>query len=304
MLTKEEIYNLYIIQNKSRNEMLEILGINLKKFKKLMKELQIKKSPKLVAKNIKKTCLRKYGVKSYTCTEEGKRYLSEKRKNRTKEEILECDKKLKQTCLERYGIERPSKLKSIQEKVKETNLKKYGGTGFASKEINEKIKLKIIEKYGVDNISKLEEIKRKKIETEKINNTINSSKDEEKIYFLLRKVFKEVKRQYISDLYPFHCDFYIPELNLYIEYQGYWTHGKISEKDILGPYNENNKRHQKILNEWNYKLHLGYKKYNSAIDTWVYKDPLKREIAKKNNLNWIEFFNMEQFLNWYNPLAK
>ena len=40
--------------------------------------------------------------------------------------------------------------------------------------------------------------------------------------------------------------------------------------------------------------------YLRAIKVWSKTDPLKREIAKKNNLNWIEFFNMNQFLDWFN----
>ena len=31
-------------------------------------------------------------------------------------------------------------------------------------------------------------------------------------------------------------------------------------------------------------------------------NPLKRETARKNNLNWIEFFNMKQFMEWYDSL--
>ena len=40
-------------------------------------------------------------------------------------------------------------------------------------------------------------------------------------------------------------------------------------------------------------------RYMAFIDTWTKRDPLKRETAKKNNLNWLEFFNMEQFFAWY-----
>ena len=30
------------------------------------------------------------------------------------------------------------------------------------------------------------------------------------------------------------------------------------------------------------------------------KDPIKRNWAKEHNLNWIEFFNMNQFMDWFN----
>jgi len=52
------------------------------------------------------------------------------------------------------------------QKIKETNLKKYGYTNvFQSEEIKQKAKETIQKRYGVDNVSKLEEIKKKKCET-------------------------------------------------------------------------------------------------------------------------------------------
>ena len=86
---------------------------------------------------------------------------------------------------------------------------------------------------------------------------------------------------------------------MYIEYQGYWTHG-----EGLGPYDLNNEKHQKRLNLWNQKLNEGHKQYKSAINTWTIRDPLKRETAKKNNLNWLEFFTIEEFMKWYNKLPE
>lgn len=42
--------------------------------------------------------------------------------------------------------------------------------------------------------------------------------------------------------------------------------------------------------------------YKIAIEVWTIRDPLKRETARKNNLNWIEFFTLDEFMNWYNSL--
>ena len=158
-----------------------------------------------------------------------------------------------------------------------------------------------IKRYGVDNISKLESTKKKKTETTKRNHTTVTSKQEEEIYKLLINKFTVVKRQYKSEEYPFDCDFYIPNLNLYIEYQGTWSHGK-------EPYDKNNILHQKILKDWEDRLknkiskNILNSRYKDAIKVWTIRDPLKRETAKKNNLNWIEFFTMENFLDWYNDI--
>ena len=78
-------------------------------------------------------------------------------------------------------------------------------------------------------------------------------------------------------------------MDLYIEYQGFWTHGK-------EPYIGSDEQ-KEIIKLWASKNTDQYKR---AIKTWTIKDPLKRETAKKNNLNWIEFFNIKQFMKWYN----
>ncbi len=126
--------------------------------------------------------------------------------------------------------------------------------------------------------------------TKKKNNTFNTSKPEEDIYQLLLQKFNNVKRQYKSKKYPFNCDFYIPELDLYIEYQGFWHHG-------FKPYNLEDQECINLVNKW---LIGNTKFYNKAIEIYTIKDPLKRKTAKENNLNWIEFFNMKEFMEWYN----
>ena len=54
------------------------------------------------------------------------------------------------------------------------------------------------------------------------------SKSEDRVYdFLTSKFGKEdIERQYRSNSYPFSCDFYIKSLDLYIECNFGWTHGK------------------------------------------------------------------------------
>lgn len=81
-------------------------------------------------------------------------------------------------------------------------------------------------------------------------------------------------------------------MNLYIEYQGTWTHGK-------HPFDKTNEEDIERLNIWKNK---NTKFYKSAIEVWTIRDPLKRKTAKDNNLNWIEFFTMEEFLNWYKDI--
>ena len=91
-------------------------------------------------------------------------------------------------------------------------------------------------------------------------------------------------RQYKSEKYPFSCDFYIPDKDLYIEYNGTWTHGKHL-------FDSTNKDDIYKLNEWKEKSKKS-KYYKKAIYTWADLDVRKNNIAKQNNLNYLSFYNI------------
>ena len=40
--------------------------------------------------------------------------------------------------------------------------------------------------------------------------------------------------------------------------------------------------------------------YHSKIKTWTIYDVQKRNIAKQNNINYIEFYNIEECKSWIN----
>ena len=44
--------------------------------------------------------------------------------------------------------------------------------------------------------------------------------------------------------------------------------------------------------------YLSNTKFGSYI--WTINDPLKRNIAKENNLNYLEFFNINELKDWLN----
>ena len=177
------------------------------------------------------------------------------------------------TCLKRYGKENVFQVDFIKQKQFET----------------------VYNKYGVKNVSMLDKVKEAKVETTKRNNTFSSSKPEETINKLLLEKFVYVIRQYQSESYPFACDFYIPSEDLYIEYQGSWCHGG-------EPYNSLKEDHQIKVKHWMDRGNAGHPRYFDSIKTWTIKDPLKRKTAKDNKLNWLEFFNLKDFMVWYNNL--
>ena len=220
----------------------------------------------------------------------------------------EIHERVKSTIKERYGVEYPWQNKELLEKSQQTCFNHYGVTNPSKSElIKEKRKNTCIKKYGVENFTKSElydgtAVAYRAYETKKKNCTLNTSKPEEDIYVLLIEKFGKdaVDRQYKSEEYPFKCDFYVKSMDLYIEYQGYWKHEN-------SPFDFYNEEHQDKVKYWETKAKNSKKEktkqnFLSAIYIWTVRDPLKRETARKNNSNWIEFFNMKHFMEWYDSL--
>jgi len=128
------------------------------------------------------------------------------------------------------------------------------------------------------------------------------SSDENKIYDLLCTKFKNIKRShYDEDLYPFACNFYIEDIDTWIEYQGNQAHN-------FEPYNPMCKSHLEKVEYWKKRIpeieSTTNKKsqYRTYIDVWTRSDPLKRQTAAANHLNWLEFFTLDEFLVWFDSL--
>ena len=69
----------------------------------------------------------------------------------------ECSKK--QTFLRKYGVENPYQSEIIKNKIKNTNIERYGNENYRN--VN-KAKQTCLNNYGVENISQLNEIKKTK----------------------------------------------------------------------------------------------------------------------------------------------
>lgn len=67
--------------------------------------------------------------------------------------------------LQKYGVDNPSKATVIKNKILDVQTEKYGGLGFASKEIAEKCHKTCLDKYGVEYSSQSEEARSKMKET-------------------------------------------------------------------------------------------------------------------------------------------
>ena len=89
---------------------------------------------------------------------------------------------------------------------------------------------------------------------------------------------KTILRRYKEERYPFYCDFYIVEDDLFIELNAHWTHGG-------KPFDPDDIQCQEKLKIWQEKAKQS-KFYENAIKTWTERDVKKQKIAKENHLNY------------------
>lgn len=163
-------------------------------------------------------------------------------------------------------------------------------------EVQSKTKATNLAKYGVSSAMKLDATLQKVSDSKRKNHTFSTSKPEEIMYQELCNVFgkSDIDRWYNKDVrYPFHVDFYIKSLDLFIELNATWLHGKHW-------FNPNDKGDINRLNVYVDKVKMGKMFYQSAIDVWTKRDVLKRETAKKNHLKYMVFWNQDlsDFYQW------
>lgn len=158
----------------------------------------------------------------------------------------------------------------------------------------------MLERYGVDNPMQHSKFVKANWDSKKRNGTCPSSQPENKMYSILLDRFgkDDVFRNYNEDeRYPFACDFYIKSLDLFIEFNGIWFHGKHW-------FDENDPEDLKIVNFWQSRCDDGHMAYGQAIKIWTCDDPMKRQTALDNNLNYLVFWknDLSDFYEWFNNL--
>ena len=256
---------------------------------------------------IKETNLSKYGSEYYSQTKEFKDLFN------NKDFVNKVNNKRKETNIKKYGVDSPFQSNIVKEHIKASVLEKYGVEHIRQseymknmykdetfvKKANDNRAKTMLERYGVNHNFKISAIREKIYQTnlskygKKHYSQIN---DEDTVYELLSNRFPDVIRQYRSKLYPFNCDFYIPSIDTYIEYQGNWTHGD-------EPFNSENIEHLNRLKEWeNRSKHSPY--YKNAIYVWTDLDIRKRDIARQNNINFVEFWSIEDVEKFISGFSK
>lgn len=176
--------------------------------------------------------------------------------------------KRKETCEQHYGVEVPLQSREVQMRLKATCLKTY----------------------GVDSYSKTDEFKTKMSDssviwvpkmfaTKKSKGNLNTSLAENYI----ANELSGFEREYVSERYPYHADFYDSDRDLFIEVNAHWTHGG-HWYDTFSAFDANK------LMDWQAKSSSYIDK---AIKTWTLSDVIKRQCARDNKLNYVTFWDSD-----------
>ena len=215
--------------------------------------------------------------------------------------------KRQHTCLIKYGS---INYRNIDKK-KQTKLLKYGCCEFNNRikasetceslyNVNHYWKTFDYKNRYINDPYKLLKWKQKKHETMKNNGTYSKkSKPEFRCFNILKSKFPDaIDDRKPDERYPWKVDMYVPSLDLFIEYQGHWTHGD-PQYYCNEAYDSENSKHVSLVEKWKLKNTLYYQ---NAIKTWTIWDPRKREHVLNNSLFWLEFFTEIEFNTWIKTL--
>lgn len=189
-------------------------------------------------------------------------------------EFKEADRKhrkgiMKQGMLDKYGVDNPFKLDEFQVIAAETRKEKYGA------------------EYTLASGSVLSDAARdifarhiqKSIASKRQNCTLNTSSVEEHV-----KGFDDFESQYNNDSrYPYLCDFYDKDRDLFIEVNASWTHGYHwydAENDV------------DTCKKWKVKSKKS-EYYANALEVFTKRDVEKRETARVNSLNYVTLWDSD-----------
>lgn len=207
-----------------------------------------------------------------------------------------------ETMLLRYGVEEPNQSPIIVSKMlsqlKATNIERYGvANAMQDPEVAKKSahfrQAAMLEKYGAKNSVEVKAIRDKIFENRRQNKTLNTSKPEIALGELLVAHFGEDDVEYnivVDNRYPYHVDYYVKSLDLFIELNGDRCHNDHW-------FDPSNPRDMQILRSWKDNMERLEQetgrpsRYRQYIKTWTVTDVAKRQSAKQHNLNYLVFWD-------------
>lgn len=302
--TISEIEDAYVVMSEtfddpykaSRGRNIEMLGCGFGQYARVLKELlgdegYLKLRNTRWKKNQEATMQSKYGVTNVFEKATFDQFV-------TQEAVAEGRLKRTNTLIERYGVEHPNQnpeiLAKMQKQLAATNMERYGVPNamqfpaFAAKSSANR-QMSMLNKYGFGNSVEIKDIRDRIFMSRRDNNTLNTSRPEDALGDLLRDRFGEndvIRNVVVDDRYPYHVDFYIKSMDLFIEMNGdrcHYTHW----------FDETNLDDLANLKKWTDGMirieeESGRNsRYRQFIKTWTISDVAKRNSAKKNKLNYL-----------------
>lgn len=211
----------------------------------------------------------------------------------------ELNEKKCATNIALYGVPHVAQSPVIQAKTRATNLRRYGYTNankrpFMRKHMSQVMKKNApmiaaksrktcLGKYGVEYYGQTAEAR--KAQSERMRAHLDSVLPKTRATMQERyKALGAFESQYNKDVrYPYLCDFYDKDRDLFIEVNASWTHGHhwydaLQDADTCEKWKEKSE-------ESSY--------YSSALYVFMNRDVEKRECAKANNLNYVTLWDSD-----------
>lgn len=203
-------------------------------------------------------------------------------------QIPEIKAKQRATMIDRYGA--PFSLQSpiLKPIIDATVLERYGVSACTQNQaVKDKAYATNLARYGVGYFMQSPDFRRRAMDTKRVLGTFSSSSGENLLYDKLVGFFgkDDVIRQYHSDLYPYDCDFYIKSRDMYIELNAFKGHGR----HWFGSCESDNQ----VAVDWKNSSKRPGDFYDVTLDVWTCCDVDKRDIARKNNLNYVVFWDVK-----------
>lgn len=238
-------------RKKVKDSNLKVYGVEnifqLEEIKEKSKNTQIEKYGELYSKTdtrkeqIKATNLEKYGVENPMMSKEIRR--KAEKTNIIKygvKNVFQSDyakNKAKETISRRYGngeeLDNISQSEHYKVKFKETSLKRFNVEHpFMSEEVRDKIKATNIERYGNEFPMKNTEVLNKTLNTMKKKGVVKTSKQQIKIYKLLKDNGFNCKLNYLYSKMFLDIAIFIGEEKINLECDGLYWHEQGLQKDI------------------------------------------------------------------------
>lgn len=213
----------------------------------------------------------------------------------------ETVQKIRETNFKKFGCISPLSNDEVRQRIGETNKERYGKECIFdldwvrekahSQEAIEKQKQTNKERYGSEWPFATKEAKMKSLETMKENGKLQKSHKEDEVAEYIVSLGYRIERHHMTDTFPFNADIYLPDYDLYIEYQGSHFHNTYSfmgtkdDFDVLQTYYD---KSQKLKKESGDSEKLT--QYDNMIYVWGDLDVRKRVYAQDNHIRYFEIY--------------